>query len=278
MKGNAFITLLALGALIIGCSGDKPATPETNGKSGENTTGSTTGETTGTTSSVKELKIETVTPGKGDGAVDGDMLTMLYRGTLTDGKVFDGNMDEKGEPVEGKPPFAVSLGVGQVIKGWDQGLKGVKVGETRKLTIPGDLAYGSQGQGEIPPNATLIFEVKCLDIIRKGEEMVIDTEDIKVGTGDPVKSGDTVEVHYVGKLLNGKQFDSSRDRKETFKFKVGAGEVVPGYDKGVLGMKKGGIRKLRIPPAAAYGSNPSGALPGNSVLNFEIEVLKINGK
>ncbi len=277
MKGNAFITFFALVAILVGCSGSDSAKVETTG-SGDAKPANPQGTTGTAVTDAKDLKIETIAPGKGDGAEDGDMLTMLYRGTLTDGKVFDGNMDEKGEPVESKPPFAVILGVGQVIQGWDQGLKGVKVGETRKLTIPGHLAYGSQGQGEIPPNATLIFEVKCLDIIKKGEEMVIDTEDVKVGTGDPVKNGDAVEVHYVGKLLNGKQFDSSRDRKETFKFKVGAGEVVPGFDKGLLGMKKGGIRKLRIPPQAAYGAEASGALPGNSVLNFEIEVLKINGK
>ncbi len=275
MKGQAFITIIALAAVLVGCSGS--AKPEANA-----TTGTSQGDTNvkpDPASNVTELKIETLTPGKGTGAEDGDMLTMLYRGTLTNGTVFDGNMDEKAEPIADKDPFALNLGMGSVIQGWEKGLKGIKVGETRKLTIPSDLGYGAQGSPPtIPPNATLVFEVKCLDIVRKGEEMIIDTNDEKVGSGVEVKNGDKVEIHYVGTLLNGKKFDSSRDRKTPFAFTVGAGEVVPGFDKGVMKMKKGGVRKVRIPPQAAYGANPSNGLPGNSVLTFEIELLKINGK
>lgn len=276
MKGQAFITIFALAALVIGCSKSDPAAGTTG------TTGSDVKTTSGEApkpADVSKLKIETLTPGKGDGAKDGDMLTMLYRGTLTNGTLFDGNMNADATPILEKDPFALNLGMGSVIKGWDEGLKGIKVGEVRRISIPSDLGYGAQGSPPtIPPNADLMFDVKCLDIIKVGEEMVIDTSDVKVGTGPAVKTGDSVEIHYVGKLLNGKQFDSSRDRKQTFKFKVGAGEVVPGFDKAVTGMQKGGVRKARIPPQAAYGANPSGGLPGNSVLNFELELISVNGK
>ena len=274
MKVKAFITLVALGALIVGCSKSETS-PEVSTSTG----GATTGQAA--PGKLTELKTETLEQGKGElSAENGDMLTMLYRGTLANGTVFDGNMDENHEAIPDKDPFALTLGMNMVIQGWEKGLIGIKVGEIRRISIPSELGYGSADKGTIPPNSDLYFDVKCLDIIKKGEEKVIDTEDIKVGTGAPVKSGDTVEIHYVGKLLNGKQFDSSRDRKQAFTFKVGAQplEVVPGFDKGVQGMRKGGIRKLRLPPQTAYGAEASGALPGNSVLNFEIELLKINGK
>lgn len=269
MKVNSFIIPIALMALMTGCSkGDDKAA----------SSGSTAGTNQPAVPALKELKKEVIKPGTGEGAKNGDMLTMLYRGKLTNGAVFDGNMDDEFKPTPDKDPFALNLGMGMVIKGWDQGLVGVKVGEVCKLSIPPDLGYGDKGSGQIPPNSDLYFTVKCLDIIRQGEENVIDITDVKVGTGPEVKKGDKITVHYVGTLLNGKQFDSSRDKNTPFSFTVGAGEVVPGFDKGVIGMKKDGKRNVRIPPAAAYGANPSNGLPANSVLKFELEVLTVNGK
>lgn len=102
-------------------------------------------------------------------------------------------------------------------------------------------------------------------------------EDIQVGTGDEAVKGHNVEVHYVGTFLDGKKFDSSRDRGQKFMFPLGAGRVIKGWDEGVAGMKVGGIRKLVIPGNLGYG--PSGAggglIPPNATLVFEVELFSV---
>lgn len=106
----------------------------------------------------QELIIEVVEAGNGEVAKRGDRVSLDYTGTLEDGTVFDSSIP-RGEK------FVFKLGGGQVIAGWEQGILGMKVGETRKLTIPHDLAYGEEGYpGVIPPSATLIFTVKLAAI------------------------------------------------------------------------------------------------------------------
>ena len=89
------------------------------------------------------------------------------------------------------------------------------------------------------------------------------------------QSGQTVVVHYTGWLTNGKKFDSSVDRGQPFKFKIGVGQVIQGWDQGVLSMKVGGKRKITIPPEMAYGDRDvgNGLIPANSTLVFEVELL-----
>ncbi len=100
-------------------------------------------------------------------------------------------------------------------------------------------------------------------------------EEVKAGTGNEAKSGDFVSVHYTGALTNGEVFDSSVDRGEPIEFQLGAGEVIKGWDQGIAGLKPGGKRKLTIAPALGYGARDMGAIPPNSTLIFDVELVKI---
>lgn len=110
------------------------------------------------TTTIQGMKIETTKEGTGEELTNGRTAVVHYTGKLTDGKVFDSSKTRG-------TPFEFRLGAGMVIKGWDLGVLGMKVGEVRMLTIPAELGYGSQGAGGlIPPNATLVFEVELLGI------------------------------------------------------------------------------------------------------------------
>ncbi len=107
--------------------------------------------------------------------------------------------------------------------------------------------------------------------------MPLQIEEIQVGTGAEAKPGHSVAVHYTGTLTNGSKFDSSRDRNESFDFKLGAGMVIKGWDQGVAGMKVGGRRKLTIPPELGYGAGGyPPVIPPNSTLIFDIELLEVS--
>jgi peptidylprolyl isomerase len=100
--------------------------------------------------------------------------------------------------------------------------------------------------------------------------------DIKAGTGDAAVAGKPVRVHYTGWLTDGKKFDSSVDRGQPFTFKLGAGEVIPGWDEGVSGMKVGGKRQLKIPAKLGYGDRGAGGvIPPNATLIFDVELLGV---
>ena len=99
-------------------------------------------------------------------------------------------------------------------------------------------------------------------------------QDEVVGTGAAAQTGDTVTVNYTGKLENGSVFDTSVG-KTPFQFTLGAGQVIPGWDKGLVGMQVGGKRILIIPPSMAYGAQGVGPIPPNATLTFEVELLKI---
>ncbi len=105
----------------------------------------------------------------------------------------------------------------------------------------------------------------------------LEIEDQVVGEGDEAVAGQTVEVHYTGWLTDGTQFDSSHDREQTFSFKLGAGQVIAGWDQGVAGMKTGGTRKLTIPADMGYGEHGAGGvIPPDATLVFKVELIGVS--
>jgi FKBP-type peptidyl-prolyl cis-trans isomerase len=103
----------------------------------------------------------------------------------------------------------------------------------------------------------------------------LQVQDEKIGTGAAVKKGDTVEINYVGTLANGTKFDASTDHGGPFTTQIGVGQVIKGWDMGIIGMKVGGKRKLTIPPSLGYGDQTVGSIPANSTLIFQVELVGI---
>jgi FKBP-type peptidyl-prolyl cis-trans isomerase len=101
-------------------------------------------------------------------------------------------------------------------------------------------------------------------------------EDLTLGTGPQVKSGDTISIHYLGTLIDGTKFDSSYDRGQPFETQIGVGMVIPGWDQGIIGLQVGGKRRLTIPYQLAYGEEGvPGAIPPKATLVFEVELVEI---
>ncbi len=226
----------------------------------------------------REVVIETIAPGLDDAPVaeDGDVVSMQYIGTLKDGTRFDANVDNPNNT----GAYSFTLGKGEVIKGWDEGIKGMTVGEKRKLVIPWEKAYGAAGNGAaIPPKTDLYFDVALLGVIKKDEDHIYDAEILTPGTGPEIKKGDTVEIHYVGRYLTGTEFDNTREKNDNkpIKFTVGVPEVILGIDHGIVGMKKGEVRRLRIPPRLGWGMGGGAMVQGGQVTIFDIEVISVNG-
>ncbi len=119
--------------------------------------------------------------------------------------------------------------------------------------------------------ATTLVENATLD----GELTSLIIDDIQPGTGALVKEGDVVSVHYIGRLQNGQEFDNSYNRGTPFTFTVGNGQVIPGWDKGLVGMQVGGQRILVIPSDLAYGDQGFGPIPARATLIFAIELVEI---
>ena len=184
-------------------------------------------------------------------------------------------------------PF--TQGQNRIVPGWDMGSHGMKVGGSRILRIPPDLAFGERGRGKIEPNATIYTQLDVLEVgpprrppasmPKFKTDQLTTTEsglqylDLEKGTGGQAQKGQMVLVEYTGWLENGTQFDSSYTKPEALKFPLGKGRVIKGWDEGVASMEIGGKRILRIPSDLAYGDRGSPpVIPPSSTLVFQVEL------
>tara|TARA_Y100001970_G_C14058312_1_gene762780 strand:+ start:56 stop:1003 length:948 start_codon:yes stop_codon:yes gene_type:complete len=232
-----------------------------------------------------ELLTEDIVEGSGDPVGTGDFLIMQYVGvSYSTGLQFDASWD-RGQP------FSFELGSGNVIAGWDEGIEGMSPGGRRLLTIPPEKAYGENGSGSgsIGPNETLLFVVDLLAAVPVDLEKPtvsipdqsateLEIRDIEVGTGRSIEDGDVVYVHYAGySQSTGSQFDASwdRGRPQFIGFVIGQGNVIDGWEEGLLGMQVGGRRELTIPSDLAYGEDGAGGglIAPNETLIFVIDLL-----
>lgn len=224
------------------------------------------------------LKYVIVEEGNGPIAKAGDMITAHYHGLLADGTLFDSSF-ERGTP------FNTQIGVGRVIKGWDEAFTTLKAGTKAVLIIPPDLGYGEREMGKIPPKSTLYFHVQLLSVgppyaydpkavktTQSGLQYVI----IEEGTGPVAKAGDQITAHYHGLLADGKMFDSSFVRGQPFNTRIGVGQVIRGWDEAFTTLKEGTKAVLIIPPNLGYGNRDMGSIPPNSTLYFHVQLLKVS--
>jgi len=238
--------------------------------------------------------------GTGREAKVGDLISIHFKGWMipkdSTGELFtDWSVDSTkrmlslGDSKSRNQPIKFVLNSGSFIKGTDEGIVGMKTGGVRTMIIPSALAYGEAGIGFIPPSTDLKVVVELLDVKDKVDAKMWDVDStlfkttpsglkyaiITQGKGPAVEAGKVVTVQYSGYLIDGTLFDSSVERDEPIQFVVGQGQVIPGWDEGMLLLKKGDKARFIIPPQLGYGDMQLEKIPANSTLIFDTEIIDI---
>jgi peptidylprolyl isomerase len=238
--------------------------------------------------------------GTGREAKDGDLVSIHFKGWMipkdSTGELFsDWSTDQSksmlslGDSKMRNQPIKFVLNSSSFIKGSDEGIVGMKTGGRRTMIIPSKLAYGEAGIGFIPPNTDLKVVVELLEVKDKvvAEMWQVDSTLFKTtasgikyaiisqGEGPVVEAGKMVTVSYSGYLIDGTLFDSSVERDEPISFVVGQGQVIPGWDEGMLLLKKGDKARFIIPPQLGYGEMQLEKIPANSTLIFDTEIVDV---
>jgi peptidylprolyl isomerase len=220
--------------------------------------------------------------GNGKKPTNGDKVVVHYTGRLTNDTVFDSSV-KRGQP------FTFTLGKGEVIKGWDEAFLLLEVGDKATIKFGPELGYGAQAMGGIPANSTLIFDVELIGVMEglkpwdaKGKDTITTASGLKYilikenKAGEKVIAGSKATVHYSGYFMNGKMFDSSVERGQSFTLKVGQGQVIKGWDEGIALLHKGEKAKFIIPYQLAYGEQGRPpVIPEKSDLIFDVEIVDV---
>jgi len=219
------------------------------------------------------------------GAQDGDDVTVHYTGWLRDGQGW--TKGKKFDSSEGGQPINFKLGEGKVVKGWDDGLIGTCVGESLRLEIPSDLAYGDQevGGGLIPANSDLIFEL-TLEKLEKSFRTITLEQPRKCSKNAASRNRDKVTFDYEASLPDGTVFQTSGDTDRNGN-DIGPIEIgktgIKGWDLGLTGMCKNERRRVILPPDLAYGKEgvkdgEEVIVPPNSVVILDITLHKVENR
>ncbi|MBN2682707.1 MAG: FKBP-type peptidyl-prolyl cis-trans isomerase [Bacteroidales bacterium] len=220
-------------------------------------------------------------PEKSTKAGYGKTATVQYSAFLENGKMFDSS-------VKRNQPAMWELGTGP-LKGFDEGISYMSVGDKYRLQIPAELAFGNRQIPNIPAGSTIYIDVELLNVVEpvKIEPFVtqgLDTVKTKSGLqyivvekteGKKAKFGKSVKVHYTGYLDDGSIFDSSVKRGQPIDFTLGVGKVIAGWDEGVALMKQGEKFRLIIPYNLAYGEQGKGGIPPKARLTFDVELVDV---
>jgi FKBP-type peptidyl-prolyl cis-trans isomerase len=245
--------------------------------------------------------------GNGDLIKPGYEVAMNYEKHSLNGTKFDSNLDTTYHHVN---PMKVVVGQGKLVAGWDEAIQQFKKGGKGKIFVPSKYGFGSNKFGiwpndTIPANTILKIDVEVLDVIDLAAvaKQLVEKQDNEIqaflkannlngvktnsglyyvitneGSGNKPATGDEVTMNYTGMFLDGKKFDSNVDSAfghvSPFKFPLGQGRVIRGWDEGVSLLKKGTKAKFILPSAIGYGANGSGTIPANAVLQFDVELVE----
>ncbi len=212
------------------------------------------------------LRYAILRPGTGEAAVAGRYVQVNFVVSTLSGELID--RSDPGGPV------GYVLWSGRVLRGLDEGVAGMRVGEKRRLFLPPELLYGRYPGSVTLPDTALLFDIELVGVL-PGIRFTTDT----LGHGSIARPGDTVQVHYrafIGRTTTA--YDSSYDRGEPIEFRIGAGEVIQGWELGVIGMSEGETRTIEIPPYLGYGERgAAGVIPPGAELRYIIELVKVTG-
>ncbi|GAB4107943.1 MAG: hypothetical protein Kow00105_12660 [Phycisphaeraceae bacterium] len=222
-------------------------------------------DTHGSIATPSGLRYRIMKPGKGEPALAGRYVLVHYVGRTLDGREFD--RSEPGKPIG----FVHWSGIAP--RGWDEGISGMCVGERRRVLIPSSMLDGVMpAERDWPSDGPLCFEFELVSILPG-----VRYTRLTPGEGEIAGPGDTVRVHYRAYLGREQMsYDSTYDRSKPVELTIGSGELIPGWELGVLGMREGEVRTIEIPSYLAYGQRgAAGVIPPGADLRYTVELVRV---